>query len=150
MENLSMFKEYALNIPETSCREISDTGSSSALMFPPLLILIFIVMSYKYNKIYNDKVNIWKIITQHSVLHIFESSASIITLPLVKYYAKTCKFSIFFTEQIWGLSTWNLSSIFDLRIYVFLTLLLAPFSHFLIIILQILTLPFSIYLPLRS
>lgn len=153
--NLSMFYEYSLSMPlrhhigKSLTRSMQAFGSSPPLPFP-LLFLTFIIMSYKFNKINSNNVNVWKIITQHSVLYWFESFVSIVMLLLVNCYAKTHKVSIFFIEQIKSLSMWNLSGIFDLQIHVFPTLLLAPFSHFLIIILQILSLPVSNYLPLSS
>lgn len=103
MKSLSIFNEYSLSsllrhlIGKSLTKNIQAFVSSSLLWFP-LLFLIFMVISYKVNKIYNKSVSIWIIITQHSVLYTFEYFASIIMLPLLNYCAKTCQVSIFFIE----------------------------------------------------
>lgn len=72
-----MFNEYSLNIPlrhpvgKSLTQSMQAFEFSPPLLFPPLIFLIFIVMSYKFNKIYNNNVNIWKIIIQQSIIHIW-------------------------------------------------------------------------------
>lgn len=138
MENLSIFNKYSLNIPLkypigkslTHCMQAF--GSSPSLPLPPLLFFVFTVMIYKFKKICNNNVNIWQIKAHHFILYTSESFALIIML--MNCYAKTCKVSTFFTERIRSLSTFNFSSISDLQIHVFPTLLLVPLSYFLIFI----------------
>lgn len=62
-ENLSMFNEYSLSIPlrhhigKSLTRSMQAFGSSPPLPFP-LLFPTFIVMSYKFNKINSNNVNV--------------------------------------------------------------------------------------------